>query len=226
LVPGPDGNLAPAQDPNSTVTLLGTNLTTGLSRQLVLRTERWRSLDPPLEYAVVDPLLNEAWDLRFEPTTVRFVMQSSLAIALAQGGTTTIAITPGIYAASIRTLARERVVGDQSLRSETESAITTFSLGPRLASADPPDGEGRIAIHILPAFNLAAPGLRVDLVVGGDAYLRVDAFTGNAAADEGTFTVSSDRVTLQPLFDASVAAVHPVQLIVDGASSQPFWLEG
>lgn len=215
----------PAPEADSTVTLVGSNLTAGLTQTLVLRNEHWRGLAPPVTEAAVDPALNPAWAVSFDTGSLRFVMQRTLDIADPGGGVVTLDVFPGIYGASIRTLLRQRVVGGQTLRSESETAATAFALGPRLDVADPPDGNGRIAIHIVAAFNLADPDLRVEVVVGGEAYVRTNAFSGVPADDAGLFTVAIGRVTIQPLFDIATPGLHPVQLIVDGAESQPFWLE-
>lgn len=215
----------PATEPHSTVELVGTNLTAGQSRTLILRTARWRNLDAPVPEAVVDPALNPGWDLGFEAARVRFVMQTTLDVLDPSGGVRTLAVFPGIYGASLRTVMRQRVSGGETLRSETETAETAFALGPRIEGADPPDANGRIAIRIVPLFDLADADLRVELTVEGEAYVRTDAFSDVLAEDEGLFTVASDRVLLQPLFDPAVAGLHPVQLIVDGAESQPFWAE-
>ncbi len=215
----------PASEADSTVTLVGSNLTAGLTQTLVLRTEHWRVLDPSVREAVVDPALNPAWGVTFDTGTVRFVMQPTLDVADPGGGVTTLDVFPGIYGASIRTLMRQRVVGGQTLRSETETAMTAFALGPRIDDADPPDGNDRIDIRIVTAFDLSDPDLRVEVNVDGEAYLRTNAFSGVPADDEGLFTAAADRVTIQPLFDTGTPGLHPVQLIVDGAEAQPFWLE-
>lgn len=215
----------PATEADSTVTLVGSNLTAGLTQTLVLRNEHWRNLMPPVSEAVVDPALNPAWQVAFDSGNVRFVMQSTLDVAGPGGGVVTLDVFPGIYGASIRALLRQRVVGGQTLRSERETATTAFALGPRLEAADPPDGNDRIAIRIVTAFDLSDPDLRVEVIVGGEAYVRANAFSGVPADDAGLFTVAADRVTIQPLFDIGTPGLHPVQIIVNGAESQPFWLE-
>jgi hypothetical protein len=212
----------PATEPDSAVEVVGSNLTAGLSRRLVLRTARWRDLDDPVVDADVDPALNPDWNVRFDTGSARFAMQPNLDIAEPGGGVRTIDVFPGIYGASLRTVMRQRMVGGETLRAETATAETAFALGPRIDDADPPDGDGRIAIRIVPVFDLAAADLRVEVTVDGEAYVRTDAFS-DTDDDEGLFTVAADHVVVHPLFDPAVAGLHPVLLIVDGAESQPFW---
>jgi len=75
------------------------------------------------------------------------------------------------------------------------------------------------------AFDLSLPSITVELVVQGDAYVHLAAFTGNPAMDEGAFVVDAAGLVLQPLFNPLAPGFHAVRLMANGAEAQPFWIE-
>lgn len=219
--------LDPASNPpNHAVTITGTHLSGGNSRLLILRNTRWIGLVPSISSVAVHPELNPNWQVIFATDVVTFNMQATVDVLQTNGIVQTIPILPGIYSASVRTLTGERLVGNQVYLTETETAETAFALGSRIQGhTQPGAGNERVEINIVPVFDLATVGLRVELIIGGGVYIFVTGFIGNIVADEGSYILLPDRIVFQPLFDVGVAGTYSVQLIVNGAPSQPFWLE-
>ena len=52
-----------------------------------------------------------------------------------------------------------------------------------------------------------------------------DLVTAFAAGGLGDFTIAAHALTYRPLADANTSGLHTIRLIVEGADSQPFWLE-
>jgi hypothetical protein len=207
--------------PNDAVTLLGSNLAGGL----VLRNAQWNALASPVARVEVDPALNPAWGIAIASDRIDFRAQPNLVFK-EDGAPRVIDVLPGVYAASVRTVAGDRVFAGQRVVSAVESNQVAFAIGPRIAGHGPPDPvTRRIRIDIVAVFNLSLPALAVELVVRGDAYVRLPAFTGNPAIDDGAFVVDPAGLVLQPLFDPAVPGFHPVRLIANGAEAQPFWIE-
>ncbi|MCW3475306.1 DUF4255 domain-containing protein [Limobrevibacterium gyesilva] len=209
--------------PNDAVTLTGTNLTGGIAHSLVLRNAVWRGLAPPVERIELDPTLNPAWELAI--TTGRIDFRAQPTVAFIDNGVPRVAaVLPGIYAASVRIIAGDRVFNGQRRVAGAESNAIAFAVGPRIASHGPPVA-GRIRIDIVPAFDLSLPAIAVELVVQGEAYVRLPAFTGNPAIDDGAFVVDPAGLVLQALFNPLLPGFHAVRLVANGAEAQPFWIE-
>ncbi len=170
-------------------------------------------------------LLGSKWALSLAADRIDFRAQPNLAFI--DGGVPRIVdVLPGIYAASVRTVIGDRVFAGERMTSGVESNQIAFAIGPCIAGHGPPDPvTRRIRIDIVAAFDLSLPALGVELVVQGDAYVRLAAFTGNPAIDDGAFVVDPAGLVLQPLFNPLVPGFHAVRLIVNGAEAQPFWIE-
>ena len=83
---------------------------------------------------------------------------------------------------------------------------------------------GRLRVNVSNAVDLGVPGTEVTLAVRGNVYRQVAAFPP-APDDRGTFTVQTDHVIFTPDFGPPLDGAHPLQLIVNGAEAQPFWVE-
>jgi hypothetical protein len=211
--------------PNDAVTLLGSNLTGGVAHSLVLRNAAWNALVPPLARVEVDPALNPAWELTIATERVDFRAQPNLAF-LEGGVPRVVDVLPGVYAASIRTVAGDRVFAGERVVSAVESNQLAFAIGPRIAGHGPPDPvTRRVRIDIVAVFDLSLPPITVELVVQGDAYVRLPGFSGNPLIDDGAFVVDPAGLVLQPLFNPLAPGFHAVRLVANGAEAQPFWIE-
>jgi hypothetical protein len=218
--------LDPGSNPaNDAVTLIGSNLTGGIAQSLVLRNAAWTGLPQPIASLEVDPLLNPAWGVAIGTDRIDFRVQPT--VTFLEGGLPRVVdVLPGINAASVRTVVGDRVFAEQRFVSAVDSNQIAFAVGPRIAGHGPADPvTRRVRLDVVPAFDLSSASLTVELVVQGDAYVRLPAFTGNPAIDDGAFIVDPAGLVLQPLFNPLVSGFHAVRLTANGAEAQPFWLE-
>jgi Pvc16 N-terminal domain len=194
------------------------------SARIVLRSQSWRALVPPVRAARVDPALNPLWAVSFNERRAVFDMQGTLNMQPDGGPVISLETTPGLYAVSIETIRTQETANGTVRTSVSESNQIAFSLGARILLADPPDGAGRIAIHVVNLFDMLSADLDVQLAVDGIIYPEVAAFTGVPANDRGHFRRIAGAVQLHPLASAVTPGAHPVRLVVNGAESQPFWI--
>jgi hypothetical protein len=191
---------------------------------LVLRNPIWREASPPVRSAPLDPTLNPAWAVAMAESTASFEMQASLTVDT-DGGPMGLDVVPGVYAVSILETRRITTPTGRVRTTQVESNQLAFALGARLDGVDPVDGNGRMGARIVNLFDLTDPALEVQFAVDGLVYEEVAAFTGNLTEDRGRFVREAGVVRFQPLFDPTVAAARPVSLVINGAPSQPFWIE-
>jgi hypothetical protein len=211
--------------PHDAVTLLGSKLTSGIEQRLVLRNAAWSRLIAPVNRVELDPAMNPGWEINLAADRIEFRVQPNLAF-LDGGVPRIIDVLPGIYSASVRTVIGDRVFAGERMTSGVESNQIAFAIGPRIAGHGPPDPvTRRVRIDIVAALDLSLPSTAVELVVQGDAYVRLVAFTGNPAVDDGAFVVDAAGLVLQPLFNPLAPGFHAVRLMANGAEAQPFWIE-
>ena len=224
-----------AVDRFNVVRLTGSGLTAGRSRRVVLRHARWAALTPSVDRVPLDLDLavNVAagWEAQFHADGIELAVGNTVSFDDGAGATRTIDVSPGIYGVSIEAVMAERVVAGRTRQVIEPSNEIAISVGPWIAADAGPDPvTGRMSIDVAPRLDLAvgagtADELEVGLVVRGQVYERTASFTGTVAQDEGRFVVSSTRVEFHPFVDAAGAGDHPVRLLVNGAESQPYWIE-
>ena len=211
--------------PNNRLALLGTHLASGSSRTLVWRNALWARQG--FESAAIDPGLNPAWGLEFRSDRV----QVDLAPELAVDPATTLTVFPGLYSCSLRVVKDEQVVLGRLKQVVDSSNEVGFFVAPRIAGHGPPGPDGRITVDLEPTFDLTHglgtdEELEVQLVVVGRVYERGFLPSPPSPSDnDGRFEIAAHSVTLQPLFGVAAAGDHPLRLVVNGAESQPFWVE-
>ncbi len=220
--------LDPASSPEvNRVRVAGSALTgDGLpgSARFVLRTAAWRDLVPPLRSAAIDPALNPAWAVTMTESEGQFDLQGSLMVDTG-GGPFPVEVTPGIYALSVQATRRAITPGGTVRTSTTESNQVAFSVGARIVQITPPNPAGRMVVQLVNVFDMTAAGLDVQLAIGGELYDETAAFSGVAAQDRGLFQRQAGQIEFHPLFDPTLAGIHPLRLTINGAESQPFWIE-
>jgi hypothetical protein len=222
--------LAPglAAGPVNRITLAGAGLAGDGARgaaRVVLRSPRWRTLVPPVRVARIDPVLNPQWAATLDDSHASFEMHGTLEIVSDGGSPVTLKITPGIYAVSVETVRRMETRAALSRTTVSESNQIAFSLGARIDRADPLNPAGRFVVRVVNLFDMLAPDLDALLAVDGAVYEETAAFSGNAANDRGLFQRLAGAAEFHPLFDPAIAGAHPVRLVINGAESQPFWIE-
>ena len=81
-------------------------------------------------------------------------------------------------------------------------------------------------VEVTNTFNMEGPELEAQLHVGGDIYDETTTgFADIAAQDRGLFERQAGQIEFHPLFDPLTSGTYPVRLIINGAESQPFWIE-
>ena len=215
------------------LTLLGSNLSGGRSRSLVLKNPIWADLAPPdgpVKEAVVDPGQNPDWAVDFN--TDRIAVQLAPVLRLIQPDGTVVELPqlPGSYAATVRSVADEKVVANELKRIHVSSNEVSFTVSARIAGHTAPNPAGTIQIELGPEFDLLDQNLAEDaiqVILAGEVYTRVNV---DPPANEKEFFVTnnpSNQIRIRPHFDVVVTEpeAHPLLLIVNNAESAPFWIE-
>jgi len=213
--------------PVNRVTLQGSNLSGDgrpESARIVLRTPAWRQLAPPVRSAGIDPALNPTWGVENDGVSARFEIQGQLVIDDGSGGVVNLEITPGIYAVAVETLRRQETPSGIQRLTTSESNQVAFSIGARIDGFDPPNPAGRMILRVVNLFDMQNAELDVQLAIDGLLYDETTAFANNVT-DEGLFLRQVGRLEFHPLFDPAQPGTHPVRLVINGAESQPFWIE-
>lgn len=193
------------------------------SARIVLRSAAWRSLTPPVRAARIDPDINPQWAALLNESRGRFDLQGTLTIDSGTGPVV-LAVTPGIYAASVEVTRRQQTQTGVTRTTRSESNQIAFSVGARITTADPPNAQGRIVVHVVNLFDMQAAELDVQLAVDGILYNEAAAFANNPPQDRGLFVRQAGALEFHPLFDPTIAGAHPLRLTINGAESQPFWI--
>lgn len=226
------------------LTLLGTNLTLGMSRQLWLRTPRWTAIGSPagtggpipIDLSITDNQI-AGWALSVQPDQLILDIGAALTFVNDLADETPIAVFPGIYTAFLRVVINERIVYGQVEAFTVDSNEVPLVIIPRITGAVPNEPDNRITLTLVEFTVDFGDGtvneLDIQLIVDGKAYRREN-FDLNVeedpefdpAVNDGLFeTDSSTTLTFQALFDVGVAGEHPCRVIVNGAESAPFWIE-
>ena len=192
--------------------------------RIVLRTPAWRQFTPAVRSAVINPALNPAWNVTIGETCARFEIQGQLTIDDGVGGIRNIEVTPGIYAVSVETIRRQETQSGIHRLTTSESNQVAFSIGARIDGFDPPNPAGRMVLRVVNLFDMQAADLDVQLAIDGLLYDEATAFA-NDATDQGLFVRQAGQLEFHPLFDPAQSGTHPVVLRINGAESQPFWIE-
>lgn len=190
------------------------------SSRIVLRSAAWRSANPTIDSVAVDPSLNGPWSVQITSTSATFDMQATLDTP--DGS---VDVLPGIYAVSVLELRRQDAGAGRVRTTEYESNQIAFALGARIAGFDPVDGNGRMGLRVVNEVDLTNPALSIQLAIDGDVYDSAPAFDNDAARDRGHYVREPSTLRFHPLFDPTQSANRSVSLVINGAPSQPFWIE-
>ena len=228
--------VGPPGPPNGNrLTLLGTNLAIGQARRLYLRNARWRERVPELERVLVDPDLPQnaaaGWTIAEASDRIEVTLGTQLSVAVPAGPAIVLPVEPGIYHARVEVVKELRVIQGQLKEITDTSNETSFAVTPRVVGAavvDPVPPQG-IRLDLDPSVDLTpagAPGpLEIIVVVDGESYARFDPTVTGATFDIGEFEPANDTLVFRARFDPTVPGTHPFRVIVEGAESQPFWIE-
>jgi hypothetical protein len=168
---------------------------------------------------LLDPALNADWDIRFATSEISLIPQATLDVDDGAGGVVTHPVPAGFvsFALSVRSY---RYQGGTRLNADYPAGQVQVSLGAHIDGSAGPAG-GFFTVDVDPVVDLTVG--TVTLAVAGEYY--TNAAPAPAPTGPGTFVVTAAQVVFQPAFPAPFSGAHPVQLFVDGAESQPYWIE-
>jgi hypothetical protein len=214
------------------LTLLGSNLTTGQSRTLLLNQGLWSQQAPAkgtLAAIPVDPSLNPQWRIEFFTDRVTISLNPTLVCRDADGGTLTLPLLPGLYQASVRAVIEEKLINAVVKRIEATSNEISFAIAPRISGHSPPDGNGHIAVTLGGEFDLLDPtfgpeGIAIQVVVDGAVYERVE--PAELSRPQSFALTGATTILINPHLPVVVSepTAHALRLIVNGAEAAPFWI--
>lgn len=235
--PGRVGVPIPALPVSNRLTLVGSNLASGQSRQILLSNPRWRVRAPALPQVPIDLSLaaNAAgeWAVDVRANAVDVTLDTSLEAALPGGGTATLPVEPGIYAASIHTVKASAIQFGRLKEITDRSNAISFVVIPRVVGVSVVNAaERRIRIDLHGSVDLTPPAgpdlpgaLDILVVVDSVSYAEHDPTAPAATFDIGEFLPNGSTVDVRLQFDPTAPGTYPVRVIVEGAESQPFWFE-
>jgi hypothetical protein len=227
--------VGPPGPPNGNrLTLLGTNLEIGQERRLYLRNPRWRERAPELERVLVDAELPanaaDGWMIDEATDRIDVTLGTQLTVAAPPGPPIVLPVEPGIYHARVEVVKELRVIQGQLKEITDTTNETAFAATPRVIGAaviDP--AQRRIRVDLDPSVDLTPAGaprpLDIMVVVDGETYARFDPAVPGATFDIGEFEPANDTLEFRARFDPTVTGTHPFRVLVEGAESQPFWIE-
>jgi len=219
--------------PHNRFQLVGTNLTLGRSRSLVLKNSLWAKLPPPngpIEQTVVDLGQNLDWQVGFTPDRVEVKLAPTLTHVKADGTTVNLPVLPGFYSVLVRSVLEEKVINNELKQIVATSNEIGFAIAPRIVGHTAPDGSGNIQIDLGGEFDPLHPSFPADaiqVVLTGEVYERVFVDPPTNPREFFVTNAPSNLIRIKPHFPVVVSAAiaHPCRLIVNGAESAPFWIE-
>ncbi|WP_067465675.1 DUF4255 domain-containing protein [Nocardia amamiensis] len=216
--------LKAAVDEDTRLTALGQSLGDGRDAAVVIRGESTSGLGLPEDAAVLLPADNPGWGIVVTDSEVTLSVRP-VAQAATPTGLVAVDILPGFHTIAVRRAVMTRSEGGVTDTVDVESNRQPFAVVPSVVSATV-DATDQIVVAVDGAYDAQAAGAVAQLSLGGDVYRRVATFTGTPA-DAGSFQVRDDHTYVAvPLFDPTVPGrTYPVRVSVNGADSQPFWLE-
>jgi hypothetical protein len=209
--------------------LLGSNLSIGLARTLVLRHARWTQETPTLTEIEVDltPPLNPDWRLTFRSDRVAVEFRSTLQYTDENGVIQTETLWPGIYAAGLQIILRR-----ENLLGHPKEIVAASNQVPLLVAP-------RISGHTVGASTIQVDlGNEIDLTqltenfddlqVSVDGVVYTETST-NPPANPGEWFRLINGVVLNPHAGLDLTPpspeVHSFRLVINGAETAPYFIE-
>lgn len=216
--------------------LLGRNLTIGQSRRIYLRNDRWRARAPGFERVLLDADLPQnaiaGWAVVEGADRIEITMGTTLTVADPSGPPLTLPVEPGTYHASVEVVKDAEVILGQLKEITDRSNEASFAVIPRVLNVQVIDPVAR-RLHVtfdssldLTSTGPGSPGpLDILVVADGQSYDRHDPTVPGATFDIGEFEPGNDSLDFRARFDPALTGTYPFRAIVEGAESQPFWIE-
>lgn len=200
--------------------LLGTNLTAGRSRSLVLKNRIWDNLLMPIpgnptEFIVPD------WPIEFASDLIAVTLNSPVIHERPDASTIPLPVLPGFYSVFVRSILEEKVINNELKQIFVTSNEIGFVVAPLIVGNETLVA-GNIQIDLgFDPLDTNFPADAIQVIVAGQVYTRVPASPTNV--EEFFVTNSPNRITLNP--HVPVTEPIPFRLIVNGAESAPFWID-
>jgi hypothetical protein len=207
--------------------LLGTSLTAGVGRTIVLRNARWNHTHPTLTELRVDLPLNPDWALTASNDRISVEFRSRLNYTDAAGLPQVETLWPGLYTVELRVeLSREDLLGHpKSLVAASNPA--PFMLAPRVA------GHAVVGTHLqvdlgteIDLTLLTENHDQVQVSLDGVVYTEVP---NNPPLAPGQWFRLANAVLLHPAANVDLAPgnpeVHAFRLVINGAETPPHFVE-
>jgi hypothetical protein len=207
--------------------LVGTNLSVGVARTVILRHARWTHADPTLTEIPVDPALNPDWIVTARSDRVSVEFRTALNYNDASGVAQVETLWPGIYTAELRVVLSRENVGGHPKEIVAASNQVSLTLSPRVT------GHAVVAPHLRVDF-----GNEIDLSLLIESYDDVQvALDGvvyaetpdNPPPNPGQWFRAANSVLLRPHAGVNLAPatpeVHTFRLLINGAETAPHFIE-
>ena len=237
--PAKVGPVNPATPPDwNVLRLIGAALDKGDSQTLQISHPHWGLLFPDLQRIPVDMTQNAAlgWSQSLADGAATITVGEQLDVPRPDGTFTTVDLYPGTYNVSwVARLAFEQTDGTTRFIDE-RSNTASFTVNPRITGFARDGGTGAVTLDFGGSWRLdrgrpppvdpvAEPELDILLSVDGAGYTLWEAPNPGDPQPIGTFTVAASQLTYLPLAAANTAGAHSVRVVVNGADTQPFWIE-
>jgi hypothetical protein len=211
-------------DTDSALSAAGEGLGDGRDAAIVLRGESTTGLGLPGDAAVLRAADNPGWAIVVGDTEVSLSVRPTAQAATATG-VVAVDVLPGSYTLAVRRSVETRSEDGHTDGVDVESNRQPFAVAPYVVSVAL-DLNDHVVVTIDAAYDATAAAAVPQLSIGGDVYRLAAALTGTPA-DAGRFVVvDASHYEAVPLFDPTLAGrTYPVRVSVNGADSQPFWLE-
>lgn len=226
------------QTPNQLI-LLGTNLTVGLSRSLVLKNRIWDRLFPPLsdnlrEVIAINLAENEDWQIELTTNQITITVAPTLTHIRPNNSSIDLPLLPGLYTVLLQAIVNQQVINGELKQIFATSNEIVFAITPGIIDYNVLDN-GMIDINLDPSLNLLDDNQPIDeiqVIVAGEVYTRTD---DNPPASAQEFFILrnldsdplNNLIRINPHFriPENESMTYPFRLIVNGAESAPFWIE-
>ena len=201
--------------------LLGTNLTVGRSRSLVLKNRIWDNLLTPIPGNPTELIVPD-WPIEFTSDRITVTLNSPVMHERPDASIISLPLLPGFYSALVRSILEEKVIDNELKQVVVTSNEIGFVVVPLIL------GNGNLMggnIEISLGFDPEDPNFPADaiqVIVAGQVYTRVPA-SPTINAEEFFVANSPNRITINP--HIPVTEPIPFRLIVNGAESAPFWID-
>ena len=207
--------------------LVGTNLSLGVARRIVLRHARWTHVNPALTAIEVDLAQNPDWSLTARSDRAEVEFRSTLNFTDGNGAAQVETLWPGTYTVELQVVLRQENVLGRPKEIVSASNPAPLSLAPRIT------GHAVVAPNIQVNFgneidltamaeNFDAIQLSLDGVVYSETLV-------SPPAEAGQWFRLSNAVLFNPHAGVNLTPAtpeaHSFRLVINGGETAPYFIE-